>query len=81
MFVIFLRVEAFAKHIIFSRTHFGQMQVPPLEINCHALHGFDIQPQACRSVQPYRRPTNLPHLPKTRRRLPHAVRLQPHVYI
>jgi hypothetical protein len=34
-----------------------------------------IQPKACRSVQPYRRPTNLPHLPRARRHLPHAVKL------
>jgi len=27
-------------------------------------------------VQPYRRPTNLPHLPEARRHLPHAVRLK-----
>jgi len=38
-----------------------------------------IQPKACRSVQLYRRPINLPHLPKARRHLPHAVGLQsPH---
>jgi len=44
---------------------------------CHALpHRFDIQPKACHSVQPYTRPTNLPHLPKARRHLPHAVSLQ-----
>ena len=44
---------------------------------CHALpHRFDIQPKACHSVLPYRRPINLPHLPEARRHLPHAVRLQ-----
>jgi hypothetical protein len=43
---------------------------------CHALpHRFGIQPKAHRSVQPYRRPTNLPHSPESRRHLPHAVRL------
>ena len=41
----------------------------------HALpHRFGI-PKACRSVQPYRRPTKLPHLPEARQHLPHAVRL------
>ena len=30
-------------------------------------YGSDIQPKACRSVQPYRRPVSLPHLPKDRR--------------
>ena len=48
-------------------THFRNLQVLPLENRrrCHALpHRFDIQPKACRSVQLYRRPTNLPHLPK-----------------
>jgi hypothetical protein len=42
----------------------------------HALpHRFDVQPKVCRSVQPYRRPTHLPHLPKARWHLLHAVRL------
>ena len=45
-----------------------QMQVSPLEKRkCHALpHIFDIQPKACHSIQPYRRPASLPHLPKPR---------------
>jgi hypothetical protein len=35
------------------------------KLKCHALpHRFDTQPKACRSVQPYRRPTDLPHLPE-----------------
>ena len=33
-------------------------------MSCSAAQIFDIQPKACRSVQPYRRPTNLPHLPE-----------------
>ena len=41
------------------------------------LYGSDIQPKACRSVQPHRRPTSLPHLPKAEWHLPRASRLQP----
>ena len=49
---------------------------------CHALpYGSELQPKACRSIQPYRRPTSVPRLPKFRWHLPHAGRLQPsHVY-
>jgi len=50
------------------------------KIKSHALavpYKFDIQPTACRSVHPYRRHTNLPHLPTSRWHLPHPVRLQP----
>ena len=39
-----------------------------------------VQPKACRSMQPYRRPTNLPHLPEAGRHLPHAVGMQPSHY-
>jgi len=59
------------------------MQVSPLEKKrrCHALpHRFNIQPKACRSVQPYRRPANLPHLPEARWHLPFVFLLQPSRY-
>jgi hypothetical protein len=56
----------------------GNASVSSGEKNCDALpHKFDIRPKVRRSVQPCRRRTNLSHLPKARRHLPHAVRLPP----
>jgi hypothetical protein len=74
----YTRCQELTKEDIIKKdtTHSGIMQVSTLEKRkCHALpHRFYIQPKACRSVQSYRRPTNLPHLPEAKQHLPHAVR-------
>jgi hypothetical protein len=52
------------------------MQVSPGEMEIFMLCSIGLIYNQKRSVQQYKTPTNLPHLPKARRHLPYAVSLQ-----
>jgi len=60
-------------------THFERMQVSPGEMEIFMLCSIGLIYNQKRSVQQYKTPTNLPHLPKASWHQPRALGLQPSI--